>query len=430
LGVVLRSRGDYKRALELFAESLDLSQTIGETARVAYALRQLGFLAQRQGYLDRALVYLEEALALFQGMQRLSGVAYCLASISGVARQQRQWTLAGRLCGAAERLFETAKVHIPAIDQRDYVQHLADLQAVMGDRALRLAQAEGHRLTVEQALEVAGQVLCQAMPGLPEPVAITVPSVQSSQPDSRIVALAPGQVYRQDHALTARDWTYVKAQELFWYLLLAPAPQSRGQIALACWPDTAPAQLRSLFHDTLYRLRRALGLSGWIVYADRQYRFNRDMSYWCDIERFETSLVMARQTVETDPEQAMALLSAASDLYQGDLLTAVTLGDWILPRREAASRQYQEALETLGSLQMRAARYADAVHTYRRLIAHDVYLEAAHRTLMRYYAQQGERSQALRHYQELVERLHAELGVPPAPETITVYEQLRQDEAE
>ena len=65
---------------------------------------------------------------------------------------------------------------------------------------------------------------------------------------------------------------------------------------------------------------------------------------------------------------------------------------------------------------------------YRQAIAHDGLLEAAHRGLMRCLARRGEPGQALRHYQALLAQMHAELGLPPSPETAGLYERLRRGE--
>ena len=59
-------------------------------------------------------------------------------------------------------------------------------------------------------------------------------------------------------------------------------------------------------------------------------------------------------------------------------------------------------------------------------IAHDSYLETAHRELMRCYARSGERGMALRQYQTLRTLLDDELGAPPAAETTALFERLRQ----
>ena len=101
-------------------------------------------------------------------------------------------------------------------------------------------------------------------------------------------------------------------------------------------------------------------------------------------------------------------------------------GDWPLVRRDALRRMYLEALLALGQLCFAEGRYAEATEAYRQAIASDSYQEVAHRELMRCYVRQGERGQALRHYQSLLEWMRDELGSPPAPETTALYERLRQ----
>jgi len=167
-------------------------------------------------------------------------------------------------------------------------------------------------------------------------------------------------------------------------------------------------------------------------------------------------------TSETDSEVIPHLVE---DLYKGDLLTAVRQalqkiqgayamalyshddpelligarlnaplvvgmgeGEWFIARREELLRMYLEALLTLGGLLFEKGDYAKAADAYRRAIAHDNYLEAAHRELMRCYTQLGEPGQAIRHYEGLVELMRAELSSPPATETTALFESLRRGE--
>jgi DNA-binding SARP family transcriptional activator len=89
---------------------------------------------------------------------------------------------------------------------------------------------------------------------------------------------------------------------------------------------------------------------------------------------------------------------------------------------------YLDALLRLGGLQFADGRYAEAAETFQAAIATDSYLEQAHRELMRCYARQGERGQALRHYQALHKLLVEQVGAPPAPETAALHERLKRDE--
>jgi DNA-binding SARP family transcriptional activator len=70
--------------------------------------------------------------------------------------------------------------------------------------------------------------------------------------------------------------------------------------------------------------------------------------------------------------------------------------------------------------------HAEAADTYRKAISHERFVEEAHRGLMRSQAAMGERGRALRHYEELAGLLEDELGSSPAPETVTLYERLRE----
>ena len=271
-------------------------------------------------------------------------------------------------------------------------------------------------MTMEQAVAHA----------LDEPSAV---EVKASPELLRIFALGPGRVYRGEHDLAPSEWTYAKSRELLFYLLSHPS-RTKEQIGLALWPDASPDQLRSSFHRTLHHLRRALGGPEWISFEKGRYSFNRSLSYWSDVEAFEKELVEARRHGAGAPDRAIRHLEQAIDLYKGDFLEELTVAEseWALERQEVLRRLYGEALLELGGLLSEEGRYAEAAEAYRKAIAHDELLEAAHRELMRCHARLGERSQALRHYQALVGLLREELGSPPAPETAELHRSLLRGE--
>jgi two-component SAPR family response regulator len=154
------------------------------------------------------------------------------------------------------------------------------------------------------------------------------------------------------------------------------------------------------------------------------------LDYWFDVESFESEMAEARRHGAGAPELAIRHLEEAIDLYKGDFLEelAVAEGEWVLERQEELRRLYGEALLDLGGLLSEEGRYAEAAEAYRKAIAHDELLEAAHRELMRCHSRMGELSQALRHYQALVELLREELGSSPAPETAELHRSLLRGE--
>ena len=146
------------------------------------------------------------------------------------------------------------------------------------------------------------------------------------------------------------------------------------------------------------------------------------MPCWIDCESFESLVSAARAAL--DSEQAIQHLQQAIALYREDFLAGLA-ADWPLLRREELRRLYHGALLLLGKLLFADARYAEAEVIYRRALAQDNYLEAAHRGTMRCLAYTGERGQALRHYDALVALLAQEMGSQPARETIALAERLR-----
>jgi DNA-binding SARP family transcriptional activator len=187
----------------------------------------------------------------------------------------------------------------------------------------------------------------------------------------------------------------------------------------AAWAEgRAMSSSRSSLHDTIYRLRRALCAKEWVSFRKGRYAFGRSLEYSYDVEAFEWNVSEARRVQAEVPDQAIRHLQKAADLYGGDYLEDLAVeGEWAFERQEELRRSYQEALLELGGLLSTQDRNAEAAEAYRKAIAHDRFLEEAHRGLMRSQAALGERGKALRHYEELVRHLEDELGASPAPET-------------
>jgi len=106
--------------------------------------------------------------------------------------------------------------------------------------------------------------------------------------------------------------------------------------------------------------------------------------------------------------------------------------DWQSYEREGLRRDLAGALERLAGLLGRSAEESteQAIGYARRWLALDPLDEAAHRLLMQLYARSGQRQAALQQYQECVQLLETELGLPPADETTALVERIRSGEFE
>jgi DNA-binding SARP family transcriptional activator len=241
----------------------------------------------------------------------------------------------------------------------------------------------------------------------------------------RVFALGPTRGESGKRALTPADFGHAKPREPLYYLLSHPEGRTKEQIGLALWPEASPSQLRSSFHDTLFRLRRALGVKEWIVFEKGRYAFNRSLDYSFDVEAFEENLSEARKLHSQAPERAVWHLQEAAGLYGGDFLGDSADSEWAMIRREELWWEHREALLLLGGLLSAQGRHTEAAEAYRKAIAHDELQEEAHRGLMRCQAALGKRGRAIRHYEELVELLDEQLGTAPAPETSALHARLR-----
>ena len=225
--------------------------------------------------------------------------------------------------------------------------------------------------------------------------------------------------------MTAADWGYAKPRELL-FLLATSGPVTRDQVGAALWPDLAPDRLGNALHTALRGVRRALGDADWVLYADGRYSFNTGREHDCDVTTFESSLAAARQA--RPAEAAVPYLQRAIAAYGGDFLAGMSAGEWAGTRRDELARSFESALLATGRLQLAAGRFPAAAAAFRRAVAHEPLNETAHRELMSCWARMGETARAIRHYEELVGLLQAQVGVPPAAETTALYRKLAGDQ--
>src|SRR5262249_17846710 len=114
-------------------------------------------------------------------------------------------------------------------------------------------------------------------------------------------------------------------------------------------------------------------------------------------------------------EKTPQALASAVSLYRGDLLDGLEIGDpafeeWLLAERQRLRGLAQEALATLLESHLAGGDRDRAGAVARRLLVLDPLREAAHRALMKIYAEQGQAALALRQYRLCHDALQAELG--------------------
>lgn len=212
-----------------------------------------------------------------------------------------------------------------------------------------------------------------------------------------------------------------KAQALLAYLAVEPGRRhSRDALAALLWGDRRDVQARRSLRQAVYAIRKALPEVAEPLFVTHGggIALNPE-AVDADVPRLE------RLVREGTPEA----LERAATLYRGDFLRgfwveAAGFDDWLVAERERLRGLAIEGLAKLLAHQERTTATERAIQTAVQLLGLDPLQEVTHRTLMRLYARQGRRTEALRQYQLCVDVLQRELRTGPEAETKQLYQEL------
>jgi DNA-binding SARP family transcriptional activator len=230
------------------------------------------------------------------------------------------------------------------------------------------------------------------------------------------------------------DWHGTRSQTILKHLVThGRKPVARDLLMSTFWPDADEESARRNVHQAIYNLRQALRLE-WptvspIVLDNGRYRLNGDVAIWVDVEAFEERVRAGRALArDGKPKEAALTLASAIELYQGDFLAEDADEGWAIARREGLRREFIDAADWLSSYLLDKQEHTGAELVCQRLVELDPCNEPAHCRLMRCYLQRGLRALAIRQYHACMAALRTELGVPPGPETRTLFERMLRDE--
>jgi predicted ATPase/class 3 adenylate cyclase len=153
---------DLDAAEPLFEEALALSREADDQETVAMHCANLARLVVERGDAERVRALLVEAAAIGRDIgstrvnQNVIDVAACLAVL------RRQWIDAARFAGAVESLMDEISLHRTPADDVWFVTHLAKARAAIGEAAFAEAHSAGRALPRAQALDEVGAWLRRA----------------------------------------------------------------------------------------------------------------------------------------------------------------------------------------------------------------------------------------------------------------------------
>lgn len=224
-----------------------------------------------------------------------------------------------------------------------------------------------------------------------------------------------------------------KALALLIYVAITGQPQSRDTLATLFWPDHDQSRARAYLRRDLAVLNNSLA-GDWLLIERDIVELKCGPDIWIDVNHFHKLLSASQQhghpPVEVCPN-CLSSLSQAVELYTDDFLAGFTLrnchefDDWQFFQTESLRQELAAVLERLVQGYGAQGTYDAAIPYARRWVALDPLHGAAQRWLMQLYDRSGQPSAALRQYEEYVDLLEAELGLPPEEEIKTLYEAIK-----
>jgi LuxR family transcriptional regulator, maltose regulon positive regulatory protein len=447
LADVCRDVGEFTTAQAAYRESLDLAERVGEHFLRIAALEAL----------SRSHFYAGETTAAFATIQRARRLA---AEREAGYEQGMCESSFGLYCLADGRLDEA----LPALEQA--CAWLSGVHAVreLARARLHLAEARLRAGEREPAVALAREALVALPAGPRDPVLATEaryvtavlravgplgPSWLEAFLDNRALAplaplaaarpiatVIPGSPRIVCHTLghadveidgepvAAAEWRIQTAREL-WFYLLAQGPASNEQIIEALWPELSPPRASNAFHQSVYRVRRALGQES-VVRQENLWRVSPGLHCWVADVEFERLANRASSGGAEPDAGAREAADHALELYRGPYLGPLD-ADWCALRRRRLQSLYLRILHDLIDQAWATGRHELAIAHAERFLRTEPDDETVHEALMRGYAALGNRPAALRHYQRYAQQLHDELQAQPPRRLRLLSEQIAQD---
>ncbi|MCB9111733.1 MAG: tetratricopeptide repeat protein [Anaerolineales bacterium] len=244
--------------------------------------------------------------------------------------------------------------------------------------------------------------------------------------------------------MPVKGFESTKVRALLAYLVLeSEKPHTREHLIGLLWGDSDDLKAAKSMRQALSNLRKTIkdvdAASPFLLVEADTIQLNKENStFQVDAQVFENLINACEKHSHRDVETCTACahrFEKAASLYRGELLQGFLLKDseyfqdWLVSRREYFHQKMLMVLDHLARYHQRRYEFQDAISYARRLVSMDRWREEAHVLLMRFLSDAGQRSAALKQYQECCDMLSKEFGVEPQPETVNLYEQILNNQA-
>jgi predicted ATPase/class 3 adenylate cyclase len=155
LGDAARFQGDNDRASQLYEETMTLSRKMEANNFIAYALYGKAEIARSRKDYGQANLLHQEALAIRQRISHTFGITYSLNALAELAVLQGKARQAVRLFSAIEGLYKRWELGQPPTERAKHDDALVATRDQFDEATFNLLWAEGQKITIEQAIQLA-----------------------------------------------------------------------------------------------------------------------------------------------------------------------------------------------------------------------------------------------------------------------------------
>jgi ATP/maltotriose-dependent transcriptional regulator MalT/DNA-binding SARP family transcriptional activator len=446
LGDIVRQKGEYPAALELYNSVLEDSWALDDAYIRVYTTDAIANTYQLMGDIQSGESWCQRAMAEAEKQGGALEMGICHITEGVLKRQQGDFKDASATLERAIGLLETcdarrelatAHFHLAgtyfsmkrkrlALDNlektAEHVQelgydHFLLVEAVRNPLLVQYASAnklaDGYYARVLKLIKGAGTTA---------PAQVNADAPPEEEIDaSTIQAFGLGQPRAQvgGHEVTDLEWRAEKSKEMFFFFLCNRRPLRKDEIVAALWPDLADEKTTSAFHSNMYRLRKAL-YQDVIAKDSGRYILDPRGKFAFDVEEFQGALKNADEAPKGSPE-AIRFMEKALAVYKGQFAPDF-YSEWAETLRWQLEEQFMSLLGTLATAYSQQGEFKKAADLSQRIIELDEFNEAAWYRLMSSYIQSGQTEAAKYCYNRYVGIITKEMddseGVPEFEEIV------------
>ncbi|MDZ7671238.1 MAG: BTAD domain-containing putative transcriptional regulator [Halanaerobiales bacterium] len=252
---------------------------------------------------------------------------------------------------------------------------------------------------------------------------MVIESSFEKKPDLEIYSLGQFLIKYNGRLTKREDWSSDKALKLFIYFLLNRNKEIYNEeLVELFWPEIDPETGIKRLYNTIYLLRKNIGLKDILINKTKSYKFNNKYSLWIDWEEFDNLYNKCQSNNSIDT------LKNAVDLYQGDLLPGLRYEYWVEDVRTNLREKYLDIIYKLSEELYKKDEFNEALKYLKKVLNKELYREEYYELTMNILARTGKIYDAIQMYERYESIVKKELGIEPGKNIQKTFNKIKNSE--